>query len=100
MRIKEVKSNNYLVEEYCRRIGITVRQYYYWHKKIKDIAGTGEVPVTNGTSFAELTFKEEDARNTGLSITFGNSIKIVPEKGFNEVEFIRLAKILLLIEQC
>ena len=31
LRIKEVKSNGYLVEEYCRKIGITVRQYYYWH---------------------------------------------------------------------
>ena len=100
LRIKEVKSNGYLVKEYCRENGITLRQYYYWHKKIKDINASSESQAVSGTGFSELEFKSETEENIGLSVTFDCGIKVVPEKGFDEAEFIRIAKILRSLQQC
>ncbi len=100
LRIKEVKSNGYLVEEYCRKIGITARQYYYWHKKIKDINTSSKSQAVSETGFSELAFKTENEESIGLSVTFDCGIKVIPEKGFDEVEFIRIAKILRSLQQC
>jgi len=86
LRIKEVESNSYSVREYCLKKGFTERQYYYWYSKIRGSNNQAEV-APKGLS--ELTFQAEEDALPGLSIYFGDNIKLVPEKGFCETEFMR-----------
>jgi hypothetical protein len=100
LRIREVETNGYSVREYCLKNGLTERQYYYWYSKVK---GNGNLPERQEAvpeDFSEIAFSPEGADSVGLSICFGNGIKIVPEKDFNESEFIRVAKILRGLCKC
>lgn len=97
LRIKEVESNGYSVREYCLKNGFTERQYYYWYKKVR----TGNDQADSiPEGFSELTFQGEENTLPGLSIYFGDKIKLVPDSGFSQKEFIRVVKLLSALCQC
>jgi hypothetical protein len=88
-RLKESKSASFTVREYCRRNSLTIHQYYYWRKKINDsrVYAVRE----KEEDLTEVIFAPEKKESTGLRVSFGNGIEIIPEKEFNEYEFIRLS---------
>lgn len=91
LRIKEVESNSYSVREYCLKNGFTERQYYYWYSRIR---GSNNQAESAPEGFSELTFQGEENALSGLSIYFGDKIKLVPGKGFSETEFMRVVRLL------
>jgi hypothetical protein len=99
LRIREAKSSNYTIREYCQQNGLTENQYYYWQNKLRHKCNNHLVPLIPAR-FSELTFLSEESRTPGLSIYFGDRIKVVPEKDFSEAEFIRIARLLKGVCQC
>lgn len=108
--IKKSKSSRMKISEWCATNQISVRKYYYWHKKVmhdtydlatkKGLLPAPElaviVPATQKTpEFTELSLLDKAAfqertDHSGISIKY-NSFTIFVDQGFSERE---LAKVL------
>ena len=108
--IRKSKSCGMKISEWCVANQISVRKYYYWHKKVMhdtyDMAAEkGLLPAPDQTAcvpalrrppeFAELSFPDktafrEQADRSGISIRC-NDFTISVDQGFSERE---LAKVL------
>ena len=86
--IKEVEANGYIIRHYCSEHGLKEKRYYKWRKRIREEKETI-------SDFTKLTFPtEEEKVFAGFKIDIGNGISIIPEREFNEYEFLRAVKIL------
>ena len=108
--IKESKSSGMKVSEWCLENHISIRKYYYWHKRVMHGAydaavETGLLPAPDADSFsvasakvpefAELsipnkTITREQDNGPGVKIRF-HDFTISVDEGFSERE---LAKVL------
>ena len=85
--IKEVEANGYIIRHYCSERGLKEKRYYKWRKRLRE--------AEEQLGFTKLSFaSEEDKVLAGFKISFGNGISIIPEKDFNEYEFIRAVRVL------
>lgn len=87
-RLKEIECTSLTMSEYCRRNSLTIHQYYYWRRKIND--SRAYAVREKEEDLTEVIFAPDKKESTGLRVSFGNGIEIIPEKEFNEYEFIRL----------
>ena len=95
--IREAESGDFTIKEYCQKNGLMEGQYYYWQHKLRN---NSQVPPSLPVRFSELSFLPEENGTSGLSIYFGDRIKVVPETGFNETEFVRIARLLKGVCKC
>ena len=100
-RVEDVKKLGYSAPKYCKKKGLTLRRYYYWRNKIKTMILPDESLQPPQGDFLELAFSSERSEgSSGLIVSFGDGIKIIPKRGFNEAEFVRVAKLLRSLGQC
>jgi hypothetical protein len=91
VRLKEIEGTSLTVCEYCRKNSLPIHQYYYWRRKIKD---SGVYAAREKEEhLAELIFAPENKESSGLRVSFGNGIEIIPEKEFSEDAFLRVANL-------
>lgn len=50
-RIKEQKTSGLTVQDWCKQNQLKKCTYYYWHKRISDVANT---PIERRTTFVEV----------------------------------------------
>jgi hypothetical protein len=90
-RLKEIEGSSLSVREYCRKNSLTIHQYYYWRRKINS---PGVYTAGEEDHFTEVIFAQENNESSGLRISLGNGIEIIPEKGFSEYEFLKAVSLL------
>lgn len=90
-RLKEIKDSSLSVSEYCRNNSLSIHQYYYWRRKINS---QGVHTAGEEDHLTEIIFAQENTQSSGLRISFGNGVEIIPEKGFSEYEFLKAVSLL------
>jgi hypothetical protein len=90
-RIEEIETSGDSMKGYCRRKNLNCDEGYYWKKKIRNIDQSEFLPEKE--RLTEVVFAPEEKGTSGLKVSFGNGIEIIPEKGFNEYEFLRVVSL-------
>lgn len=91
VRLKEIDQQSLTVREYCQRNSLTLHKYYYWRRKIRSL--TQCQVEAKGECLTEIIFASEENKSSGLRVSFGNGIEIIPEKDFSECEFKRIVSL-------